>query len=282
MTTYPASSGPDVNVVATSVTTPTDRVRWPSIFAGLFAALSTLVVLAVLGAAVAGSAWDPGDSARSFGIGAGIWAAISALLAFFVGGFLASRTAAVRGHNNGLLNGAMVWVVAIPLLLYMIIGPLLRATGGAISTAAQSASNVARDTLRDDTARSADRSRADDRPEADRIADDRARTASAQVQATTQRVTQAVNDPRNQEKAANATAKSAWGSLVSLLLGLAAAAAGGYFGSRDRLFAAGNDRYSDRQRGPDRDWRHEDDRNRPSAAGPTIVTPSGPTTTDRP
>src|SRR3954447_15379623 len=108
-------SAPDVNVSATAVT-PTDRVRWGSIIAGLFAALSTLAVLTVLGIAVAGSAYDPGDSARAFGIGAGIWSAVSALIAFFIGGWLASRSAAVRSEGSGVLNGAMVWVVAIPLI----------------------------------------------------------------------------------------------------------------------------------------------------------------------
>ena len=224
MSSYPSSS-PDLNVAAASVTTPTDRVRWPAIFAGLFAALSTLVVLAVLGAAVAGSSWDPGDSARSFGIGAGIWAAISALIAFFVGGMLAARTAAVRGHNNGTLNGAMVWVVAIPLMLYMLVGPLLRATGSAVSTGVQAASNAAGQMV--------DR---EDRTGDDRV-EERARQARSEIQSTTQRVTQAATDPNNQKRAAETTAKSAWGTLVSLVLGLAAAAAGGYFGSRDRRFA---------------------------------------------
>jgi hypothetical protein len=332
MSSYPSSS-PDLNVAAASVTTPTDRVRWPAIFAGLFAALSTLVVLAVLGAAVAGSTWDPGDSARTFGIGAGIWAAVSALIAFFIGGFLASRTAAVRGHNNGTLNGAMVWVVAIPLILWMLMGginSLMRTTADSISAGAQAASareNVNRndanrtpddraayaasrtdaaggstnrsgadrttgDRATDDRSttagdRDADRTSARtderDRTDAERDADradarprneDRARTASSvDLRATTQRITQDAGDPQKQEEAADKTAKSAWGTLVSLLLGLAAAAAGGYLGSRDRRFG---------HREHDRDRYRDDDRPRPSTSGATIVTPSGPSTVDRP
>jgi hypothetical protein len=317
-------------VAAASVTTPTDRVRWPAIFAGLFAALSTLVVLAVLGAAVAGSTWDPGDSARTFGIGAGIWAAVSALIAFFIGGFLAARTAAVRGHNNGTLNGAMVWVVAIPLILWMLMGginSLMRTTADSISAGAQAAS--ARENVnRNDSNRAADdratyassrtdaaggsagrttadrasddrsttsgdreadgtSARADerDRTDADRAADradarprneDRARTASSvDLQATTQRLTQNASDPQKQEEAADKTAKSAWGTLVSLLLGLAAAAAGGYLGSRERRF--GHD-----DRNHDRDRYRDDDRPRPGTSGATIITPSGPSTVDRP
>ena len=95
-----------------------DRVRWGSVLAGIFAAISTLMALTVLGLAIGLSSFDAGDTAGPFGFGAGIWGAISTLIAFFVGGLIAARTAAVGGHSNGILNGAMVWFVAIPLLLY--------------------------------------------------------------------------------------------------------------------------------------------------------------------
>src|SRR4051812_39198023 len=134
MSQYPSHSHDPASLnVTTAVGVPTDRVRWGPIIAGLFAAISTLVVLAVLGAAVAGTAYDPGDSARSFGIGAGIWGAISALLAFFISGWLAARSAAVRGHGAGLLNGAMVWVATIPLM--MIVGSMI--AGRAAAAAGQ-------------------------------------------------------------------------------------------------------------------------------------------------
>jgi hypothetical protein len=212
-------SAPDTNLnITTAVATPTDRVRWGPIIAGLFAALSTLAVLTVLGIAVAGSAYDPGDSARAFGIGAGIWSAVSALIAFFIGGWLASRTAAVRSEGSGVLNGAMVWVVAIPLMLYVVmggIGSLFKTAGSAVATGTQAAAAAS-----------------------NRVSDDQAQTASAKMQATTQqlgdRVQQQVSNPDNQREAAHTTAKGAWGTLVSLLLGLAAAAFGGHVGSGAR------------------------------------------------
>jgi len=219
MSQYPSSSPePSLNVT-TAIATPTDRVRWGPIIAGLFAALSTLAILTVLGAAIMGSTYDPGDSARAFGIGAGVWSAVSMLIAFFVGGWLAARSAAIRGHSAGMLNGAMVWAVAIPLMLYVImggIGSLFRTAGTAASAGAQAASTL-------------DRS----------DATDQAQTASARIQSTTQQVAnqaQQAMRPENQERAANATAKGAWGALVSMLLGLAAAAVGGYAGSGDRDF----------------------------------------------
>src|SRR3712207_507609 len=103
--------------VDTTVVTPVDRVRWGAIFAGIFAALSTLLVLTLLGIGIGAASFDPGDRASGFGIGAGIWSGVSLLLAFLVGGFVAARTAAVTGQRNGALNGALMWAVAIPLLL---------------------------------------------------------------------------------------------------------------------------------------------------------------------
>jgi hypothetical protein len=66
---------------------------------------------------------------------------------------------------------------------------------------------------------------------------DQAQTASARINATTQQAADKVNHavqevkkPENQEKAADATAKTAWGTLIAMLLGLAAAAIGGHLG----------------------------------------------------
>src|SRR6185503_7358932 len=84
-----------------------DRVRWGAILAGLFVALTTLVVLSVLGLAIGLSSYDAGDPFGSFGMGAGIWGILSALLAFLIGGWVAASTAGARGRNNGLLNGSM-------------------------------------------------------------------------------------------------------------------------------------------------------------------------------
>src|SRR3954467_8069754 len=129
-----ARTNPEIDI-NTNVITPTDRVRWGPIIAGLFAALSLLALLSVLGMAVGLSAYDPGDNARRFGVGAGIWGAISMLLAFFFGGWLTARTAALQGTHNGLLNGALVWAVAIPLMAYILTTGAARVADSAASMA---------------------------------------------------------------------------------------------------------------------------------------------------
>lgn len=215
---YPGSGSsgrsPNVDITAAMVT-PADRVRWGPIIAGLFAALTTLAVLSVLGLAIGLSAYDAGDTARNFGIGAGIWGVISALVAFFLGGWLAARSAAVRGTSNAVLNGAMVWVVAIPLLLYMLGGMGFTAA----NTAADSATGVAAGSESRDLA-------------------DRAEQASA-------RITDAVtpDTTARTEEAADRGAKTAWWTLAALLLGFGAAATGGYVGTRDRSYEREDDGY---------------------------------------
>jgi hypothetical protein len=212
--------------VTTAVGVPTDRVRWGPIIAGLFAAISTLAVLAVLGAAVAGTAYDPGDSARAFGIGAGIWGAISALIAFFVGGWLSGRSAAARGHGASTLNGAMVWVTTIPLMMIvgaMVAGNAASAVGQAVQTATQATATAANGAA---VATSNRPDLADQARTASAKVGDAAQQAKDQAQQAVQKATR----PENQEKAADATAKGAWGTLIAMLLGLAAAAIGGYLG----------------------------------------------------
>jgi hypothetical protein len=200
--------------VTTALIAPTDRVRWGPIFAGLFAALTTLVVLGVLGLAIGLSSYNAGEPARNFGIGAGIWGSISALIAFAVGGWLASFTASIRSRGYGMLNGAMVWVVAIPLLLYLLaggIGTLLTTAGNVAQAGAQAAgAAVANNPNLQPTAQAA------------------ATAIQGAGQAAGQQVT-----PQQVEQATQSASTGAWGLLLSLVLGFLAATFGGMLGARE-------------------------------------------------
>jgi hypothetical protein len=213
------SDGGDAAPVTATATmvAPTDRVRWGAIVAGLLAALSTLAVLSVLGLALGLSSYDQGDSARAFGIRAGVWGAVSALLSFVLGGWVAARTAAVRGQNNGMLNGAMVWALAVPLLAWMTASGVAAATNAAGRVAGTAAQTAAA---------------ASDNPQVQ----DAARDASGQVKAKANEVAEqakaTANDPAAREKALDAARTTAWGTLASLLLALGAATVGGLLGAR--------------------------------------------------
>jgi hypothetical protein len=217
---YPTGTTATYGSPDVTVATPSDLVRWGPILAGLFAALATLATLGVLGLAIGLNSYDPGDPLGSFGIGAGIWSAISALIAFFVGGLIAGRTAAFRGRNSGILNGAMVWFVAIPLLLWGLlggVGTLARAAGSAASTAAQTAGAAAGQV-------------ADD-PGAAAGATGAAQDAAGNLQATATAVVGGI-DSQDVENVTNRAGDTAWGTLLSLGLAAAAAIGGGYVGAQ--------------------------------------------------
>jgi hypothetical protein len=214
-----------VDVANTTVVTPTDRVRWGPIFAGLFAALTSLVVLSLLGLAIGLTSYDAGDPLRNFGRGAGIWGAISAFIAFLIGGWLAARSAPPMGRGNGVLNGAMVWVVAIPLMLYLLgtgLGSLVNTATNAAAAGVAAVAPVA----------GAAAEQAAEQPGAEATAAAGAGAVTDAAQATASALGDQVT-PQTAENVAENASPAAWGTLLALLLGLAAAAIGGMLGARE-------------------------------------------------
>lgn len=203
-------------------TEPTDLIRWGPILGGLFAALATLITLSILGLAVGLSAFDAGDPLGSFGIGAGIWGAITALIAFLVGGWVAGRSAAFDGKTSGLFNGAMVWFVAIPMLVYLLgsgIGALANTAGNVASTVAQTAGAAAANPAVQATAGAA--------------VDPAAGSVVDQAQATASAIQESVT-PQDINDAKGSAGNTAWGILLSFGLAAAASLLGGYLGARPR------------------------------------------------
>jgi MFS family permease len=119
-----------------------DLVRWGPVWAGLLLALGIQLVLGMVGLAVALSSYNP--NAANFGERVAstmsIWSVVSALIALFIGGFVAGRMAAVVGLRNGLVQGSVVWALAV------IIGLVLSAFGvaGALGAATNIGTLMAR------------------------------------------------------------------------------------------------------------------------------------------
>jgi hypothetical protein len=208
--------------ISMSVATPADRVRWGPILAGLFTALTTLLLLTLLALALGAATFDQSSTARSFGLGSAIVAGLIWLLSFGVGGYVAARTAAFPGRSNGIFNGLMVAIVGIPLLLYALgslIGSLLGVAGNVASTAATAAAPVAGQVAQNPSAQAS------------------ASGAAASIQASASGAAasaQAALQNVNPEQVADNAAKVGLGSLVPPLLSLAAAATGGAIGARKR------------------------------------------------
>lgn len=206
---------------------PTDLIRWGPVFGGLFAALATLISLAVLGIAIGLSTFDANNITGAFGIGAGVWGALTALLAFLVGGWIAGKAAAFSGRTSGIMNGAMVWFVAIPMLVYLLaggIGALARTAGGVAGTAVQAGAAAAGGA---GAAAASNPAVAATAQAGTNAAGDAAANAAATAQAAIDNVS-----PQDVNNAADTAANGAWGTLLSLGLTAAAAIAGGYLGAR--------------------------------------------------
>src|SRR5688500_3402064 len=187
---------------ATDVTTVEvragERIRWGAIIAGLFAALSTLVVLSVLGAAIGLTVYDARNDAEGIGMGTLIWTVITMIISFLVGGYVAGRWGAPYRDNSAMVHGAMVWAGAIPVGSFV-----LGSIGSMLGSAAVEGGLTNRDNAAFNVGGTGDRFAA-------------ARPAGAELGANTAERT----GDNPQEQAQRRATGAAWGTLISLLLGL--------------------------------------------------------------
>ena len=179
-----------------------DRVQWGPIFAGLFAAAATMLLMSVLGIALGASVLDPENTGTEIGTWAALWGAASAIVAFFVGGWLAAKTAAVGGSFAGLVNGLMVGATGLTLILWLT-GSGLGNLFGTIGADIGGITNLTQDTAQpaaDDAAAAVDEGAAD----------------------------------LDSESTFDTVRDSAFITFLGLLLPLIAAALGGYLGRHER------------------------------------------------
>lgn len=107
-----------------TVVNPRDRIRWGPVIGGLLSAVTVFVVLSITGAAIGATTLNANGNVAPttgdrIGVAAGIWTAASALIAFFIGGWIAARNAAVGGAGTGWINGMMVFLAALPLIVWL-------------------------------------------------------------------------------------------------------------------------------------------------------------------
>jgi hypothetical protein len=184
-----------------------DRVRWGPIAAGLATALTSLLMLSLLGLAIgltvvnAGDAAAQGAAPAGLGRNSAIWGALAGLIAFFLGGWVAGHSAAVFDRGWGALNGALVFLVGVPVILWLAtmgLGTVLGSLGslaGSLNPDPGTVQNVA----------------------------DQAQQAAQNTQ------------PIDVARAAANARNTAWGTLLGLVLALGASAVGGMAGIRREL-----------------------------------------------
>lgn len=196
----PARETTTTSNVSQVMNLPADRVRWGPIWAGLLSALFTLLVLGLLGVAIGLTTANAGAAAQgninaNAGQYSAIWAGISAIIAFLIGGYVAGRTAAVHGRGWAALNGALVFLLALPFILWLASQGLGAIIGNASSITHGLGINLGQ--------------------------------LQNTVTGTVQHLT-----PAQAQQAADAAKTTAWGTLIGLIVGLVASALGGTLGMR--------------------------------------------------
>lgn len=118
------------------------RISWGAIFAGLFVALATQLLLSLLGVGIGASTIHLGSSggasATGLGIGGAIWFFLSILISLFTGGWVAGTVAGMPRRVEGLLHGVVVWSLTTLATVYLLttaIGGLLGGATGLLGQA---------------------------------------------------------------------------------------------------------------------------------------------------
>lgn len=178
-----------------------NRVQVGPIVAGILTAIASMLILTVLGIAIGSSALEPRDGGETISTAAAIWGIASALISFFLGGWVAAKTAAVAGSGSGLINGLMVGAGVLVLALWLA-GSGVSGLIGALGTNIEDIINIA---------------------ETQGVSVD-----EAQAQAEQQ------TEAFSAQDAFDTVKDGSWWTLLGLVLPLAAAGAGGLVGHNER------------------------------------------------
>jgi hypothetical protein len=89
--------------------------------------------MVILGVAIGFSALEAHNLIPVLSVGAGVWGVTTVAISFFLGGWMAGRTTGVTDTFSQVLHGALVWIVTVPLVVYLLaegVGELLLSTAG--------------------------------------------------------------------------------------------------------------------------------------------------------
>jgi len=201
-----------------------DHVRWGPVVAGIVTAFAILLFLTVVGVALGLSALGSGDDPRSWGTAAGIWGGLTLLVAFFLGGWMAARTAAPAFDPDGMINGFVTGAATLLLLLWLATTAVTGALGffvGTIGDIAGVAAPVAADVAQTTS------------PPAAQQAENAVNQASEEIQQA------APDNPQQAAAAATEVARErvgpgAWGTAIAMILAVGVATLGGKVGQDQR------------------------------------------------
>jgi hypothetical protein len=95
-------------------------VNWTAVWVGTLASISAVMMFGLIGTAVGATVFQPDSRVvdlHKFAIGSLIFGIFGSFLAFVIGGWIAGRIAGILRAEPAMLHGAVVWLVATPVLV---------------------------------------------------------------------------------------------------------------------------------------------------------------------
>lgn len=131
-----------------------NNISWGAVFAGVFMALVTQMLLNMLGLGIGAATLDPqgGDqpSAASLSLGAAIWWSVAGIIAAFIGGHTAGRLCGRPKESTAGWHGLTSWAMTTVIIgivfttaIGTMVGGTLSAIGGVARTAVQTTGQAA-------------------------------------------------------------------------------------------------------------------------------------------
>ncbi len=95
-------------------------VNWSAVWIGTLASLSSALIIGLAGIAIGARSIVPGDRILRWsdvGFGALLFTVLGAFFSFVIGGWIAGKIAGTQISERSALHGAMVWLLAVPILV---------------------------------------------------------------------------------------------------------------------------------------------------------------------
>lgn len=97
-------------------------VNWTAVWVGALATVACLFLFGLIGIAIGANSVDAGDrlvNLKSMSVGTMALGIFGAFVASVVGGWVAAKIAGILRAEPAMLHGAIVWIVAVPILLLL-------------------------------------------------------------------------------------------------------------------------------------------------------------------
>lgn len=133
----PTSAYPHLRDQSPYLNTAYNKISWGAVFAGVAIALTTQILLNLLGVGIGAAVIDPASSdnpnATTMSVGTAAWFVISGIIASFAGGYVASRLSGRPLRSTGAMHGLTSWAVTTLLLVYLLTTSVGTLVSGAFS-----------------------------------------------------------------------------------------------------------------------------------------------------